>query len=62
MLDATLSLDSKLPPFTANYLEHRVNKEPEHGSFVLVCIRHIAQQLATDAEAIQRYIKALCTP
>ena len=59
MLDARLSLEHKLPPFTASYLEHRVTKEPDHGNPTLLCIRQVAERLAPDAQATRRYIVSL---
>ena len=60
MLDEPLSLRSKLPPFTAAYLEHRVGKEPDDGNPALVCIRRVAARLTYDEESRRRYIVYLC--
>jgi hypothetical protein len=59
MLDATLSLQTTLPPFAAVYLEHRVTREPDDGNPALVCIRQVAARLTYDSETRSRYIAYL---
>jgi hypothetical protein len=62
MLDAPLSLRSgiRLPPFTASYIESRVKKEQSTGNPRLVCIRLIAERLATESRTVDQTISSLC--
>jgi hypothetical protein len=61
MLDQELSWHPRPHPFTASYIECRVNKEPRDGDPGLLCIRQVAEQLTTNTQTRADYIARLCT-